>query len=338
MSDEVHETVRLPYTQPYPWVMVPHDITSDPSSKVQTLYNISTKQEYITKINDISGAVVCASYCGWMVLINMKKFECFLLNMTSLEKIMLPKFSSKKKISRLSCFGLQPNHTDYFVMTGPPTVSSCILGLFSTVQYCLNTGKPYLKALIWRPGQQGWVKLRYNLHKLSHLAVCNQKIYCVVDSKQLGVCDIVKNELTVRVLGPGRPKKSRKKHERGCPTYLVGVEDEIFCVQIFKEMWTGINVFIDVYKFDEKNAIWIMVKDINDSVFFLNGPHSFSCSTTTNSDIQKNSIYFFQNDILHTFNMETERISYRCIPQRTPQEKPIWNLKLRSQFVMVQDD
>ncbi|KAK2999421.1 hypothetical protein RJ639_006646 [Escallonia herrerae] len=283
------ESSVTPPLLPCPWLVYSQ------GRKRQNFYSIPQRTYYIGKIQFMSGKRICASFFGWMVMLDRKSKSCFLLNPTSMEKINLPPW--KLPVVQ-TC-----------VITSSPTDPNCIVAF-------LDNEEPYIT--FCRPGEDRWVEQDYgtSLYEndtLHAVTVCKGSIYGLASRElvRLEVRDgiFVMNKLVADI--PPRIYLTEVIREYN---YLVESCGEVFCVSMLFEVfdiaaWKVED--IQVYRMDFSKGEWVRVDSLGeDRAFFVNGFGNTASCSASESGVEGNSIYFIDRDYrsLGVFNVEESSV------------------------------
>nr|GMC68891.1 F-box/kelch-repeat protein At1g57790-like [Ipomoea batatas]GME17858.1 F-box/kelch-repeat protein At1g57790-like [Ipomoea batatas] len=289
-----------PVPSPFPWLLY----YKGKRSNTQIFFNI-INEEGTWDFKNMSNNFVCTNSHGWMVMRNPNRNSrvCFLLNLATMEKIMLPPLKLK---TWKSC-----------ILSSPPSDPTCIVGFFY-----LNRFK------FWHLGEKIWREHTFNVENdaIDHTVYCEGKFYCFnfnLDSvMEVMVLDNHKCEM--RQLKVEMPTWEG----RGChrvANYFVESLGEIFLVIIVFAGLVGNRILeVCVFKIDFKELEWIRVKSLGDHrVFFLSNTISMSCSTSGSSGcIKENSIYFILSSevdlrSMYIYDMEEKTITTSLVCPRT---------------------
>ncbi|CAI9113918.1 OLC1v1014623C1 [Oldenlandia corymbosa var. corymbosa] len=301
---------KPPTPQRYPWLMISHG----KSSGVTSFYSTLEKRHYMTKIPHVSDRAVCASYQGWLVVVDPDTRECMLLNLASMEQINLPRIIG----SDFSNLNIAPTEEtakvidDYMhgncVITAPPTSANCVVGFF--VDY-----RP--SAAIWRPGQEKWTTHDFG-DELGALAVCNNMIYGFTESdKFFAVCEFVDEKLVTKRIGP-MPDPVNDEAVMHARAFFVGSCGDIYCVVMSPLGETTERLrYLHVCKFDPTNSTWTRMENIDNQVFFINDDSSILCPASS-VGLKGNCTYYVSSRRdcnLYTYDMEDNWLhSFQACP------------------------
>lgn len=182
--------------QSYPWFISIIPNQGKPPSCYS--YNLINQEEYVSDVGIGSRYMTWTCCYNWLVLQDYNEARLF----DNIRKFSLFHMASKKEIKLPAMYLLNPWHYSYILLTAPPTSIDCTFVVFSPENSTL---------LVWRLGQQNWGKVMCGSQiRLSHLKVCNHRIYGIVDLKYFAVFDIVNDTFTVKILGSSPFESTRE--------------------------------------------------------------------------------------------------------------------------------
>ncbi|XP_042485533.1 uncharacterized protein LOC122065747 [Macadamia integrifolia] len=272
----------------------------------QTFYNVSEDSYYIMSISDMLQKGICTGSHGWVVILDTKQGQCFLLYPFTLEKIHLPP-REWKSFKYNEC-----------LLSSSPHDPNCIV-MFT---YCDET-----RLLLCRVGDERWFTFNM-LNTVGNFyspVICNGTIYGLDTNDRLlrfetghaGPIRSIKIKYLQAV--PHLESDSMGANLVGFYDWnLVGFSNELFLVHKYHlTRRTGTMVWsFQIFKMDFSRKKWQIVRNLGNKALFIDPKtkgvfYSTTTGSSSSSRILRNSIYFTQKEdrYLYRFDMKERSIS-----------------------------
>lgn len=154
--------------------------------------------------------------------------------------------------------------------------------------------------------------LRSEEERFIEATVCGGNIYGINFRGSLLTIKVVGSNLVVTQLGAeGIPTNTIPEAFR-FNFLLVESRGELFGVVKYYLGGKRKTRDIKIYKMDFSRLAWTKVENLGDRAFFLGTDCNFSCSTTAESGVKQNCIYFTEKEDrdLYVFDLEDYAISF----------------------------
>ncbi|XP_050207922.2 uncharacterized protein LOC126657298 [Mercurialis annua] len=267
----------------HPWLVLLHG----ENDEMQTFFDVSKGCSYTRKIDELRGMSICCYREEWLVILSNKTSDCFLLNPTSMERILLPQWDSF--------------HYDVCILTLSPDDPDCLVSFFGRRS---DEAEEYGGSIMFcKVGDDKWTiealskeeENRRVLKVTSH----NGKIYAFKNDSRLVIIEM---KPSFRIIDVGvEPPINRIRGARVCDESLLESQGELVCLTMYdhgksrREKHMGVQS-ISVFKMNFETMMWEEIKKLGDVTIFDSRFCSSSCCATE-STFQGNTIYVL--DRLH---------------------------------------
>ncbi|PIN25920.1 hypothetical protein CDL12_01334 [Handroanthus impetiginosus] len=269
-----------------PWLVVSHG----QQLQRQSFYTI-LKHRYMTRIiPDMRNKQVLPTSFGWLALIDVTTQECCLMNMSSMDKIQLPRL------------GLKSIKNRYFrcTLSKPPGDPDCHVLLVSTTQNLL---------LFCRIGDEKFVSRRnaFQDDKLAATTNFQGKIYAWMSkSSNLVTLDFAGNDVWLDTLGNDNRKGEWPLSSNSSPWDYELMESYGKLLMVQKIYSFGEIIHFKIFKIDPSVMACEELQSIGNRNIFLSNFGSMCVSASGCWGMKDNLIYFtLSNDKnLYAYDIE----------------------------------
>ncbi|KAF8395792.1 hypothetical protein HHK36_019743 [Tetracentron sinense] len=230
-----------------------------------SFFDPTSSMTYFMDVPDLSGATICFSKDGWL-LISQGLHSVFFFNPFTKARIELPDLNTNYFFKGIS-------------FSSSPTSPDCVV-------FGINNNFPeWIEIGVCRRGDKSWTvfNLRSNLHFLTSFnnpVFYNGSFYCLGQEGNLGVFDPNEGQFTI-LRNPQKPCTSTRQN------FLVECNGDLLSVFV-----GHLAKWVRIFRLDHSIMVWKETKCLEDHTLFVSRVASLTKTEMTKKWGMENKVYF----------------------------------------------